>query len=384
MIRGMNKDERDVLRESIYSIQNTWKKETLIEDMDSDGEDKKSEVVARPKIVCQTLYSNAAITEPQVPLEPRVGAAKEMANIFSADNKQARGKLPAVFKSAKKRQSKALQPKKSESLVDRLMKLDKTRIEKMMELLNDIETSNPSSHQSKPTAQILHTAPLSKHSKLSSVAQKTKRNELVIRVLSTWGHPHVAGLTEVELYDNEGKKIEATLTVRHLGSGPTQPVERLVNGKMYTNDEKLMWIAYLPLPPKQLELVFTLPTAPDGVIIWNYNKSSIDSVKGVREAEILLNGTLVWSGSVRRGQGRVKEDYSTEIVLGKRKDVFRDRPRAEKRKIKALVPFPEVKKESAEEKGIDDLSYFEASKPQRLLHKKTEVCLLYTSPSPRD
>ncbi len=160
---------------------------------------------------------------------------------------------------------------------------------------------------------------------------KAKKNELIFRILSTWGHPHVAGLTEIALYDINGRRMVTPIIARNLFSGPTQPVSKLTNGKIYMNDEKFMWIAYLPPPPRSVELVFTLPTEGPGVggiVVWNYNKNTLDSVKGVREAEIVLNGSVAWSGTVKRGNGRTNEDYSTEILLCKDPSVFKDKPRA--------------------------------------------------------
>lgn len=44
--------------------------------------------------------------------------------------------------------------------------------------------------------------------------------ELIIRVLKTYGNPHICGLTEVELFNSRGEKIQvvpAGLFVRNLG-----------------------------------------------------------------------------------------------------------------------------------------------------------------------
>jgi len=55
--------------------------------------------------------------------------------------------------------------------------------------------------------------------KKSSVQQRS-RNELIIRVLSTLGNPHVCGLTEVELFDTNAEKIplsSSCILVRNQG-----------------------------------------------------------------------------------------------------------------------------------------------------------------------
>jgi len=367
----MNEYEREILRESIYNIKNTWKEEALIEDINSDEE------IPKQKIALPELYTTK----------------NDFKDILSVDNKKRKEKLPAVFRSVKKKQQKL--PKKAENFIDELMKLDKPKVEETIKLLRDIEDINPSKN-----VNVLKTAPPSKNSKLS-VGQKGKRNELVIRIISTWGHLHVVGLTEVELFDNEGKRMDVGLTVRHTGSGPIQTANVLTNGQIYTNDEKQMWTAYLPLPPKLTELVFTLPKDFDalgGVVIWNYNKNSMDSVKGVREAEILLNGKVIWTGSIKRGQGRVNEDYSTEILLCNNKNVFKDKQRVDdsnvvpqahtgeelkkgaikkerNKRIKALIPFPDMKKQNEQqiENVIDNSDCFGDLEPQRLSKPNTII-----------
>jgi protein JBTS26 len=52
-----------------------------------------------------------------------------------------------------------------------------------------------------------------------------------------------------------------------------------------------------------------------GLRVWNYNKGLIDSVKGVKECEVLVNGKLIWSGHMKKGNGSETDDYSTKIPL---------------------------------------------------------------------
>ena len=51
-----------------------------------------------------------------------------------------------------------------------------------------------------------------------------------------------------------------------------------------------MWIGYLPLPPKNLEIVILLSGEIQigGLKIWNYNKSAIDFTKGIKEVQISM------------------------------------------------------------------------------------------------
>lgn len=67
------------------------------------------------------------------------------------------------------------------------------------------------------------------------------RNELVIRVLNTYGNPHICGLTEIELFDENAKKITlgpSSIFVRNLGQGPKISLDKLMNGVKLTNDDR--------------------------------------------------------------------------------------------------------------------------------------------------
>ena len=82
-------------------------------------------------------------------------------------------------------------------------------------------------------------------------------NEVLIRILSTLGNPHVCGLTEIELFDVNLNKIALSpscIMIKNQGRGPKVQVDKLINGVKLTNDEKQMWLGYLPLPPKHLEI----------------------------------------------------------------------------------------------------------------------------------
>lgn len=146
------------------------------------------------------------------------------------------------------------------------------------------------------------------------------RNELVIRVLSTFGNPHLCGLTEIELFDSGNEKIAllpSNLEIRNLGNGARYLVDKLISGNKLTIDDKQMWIGYLPKPPQKLELVvyFNKDTVLGGIKLWNYNKSILDYTKCVKEVEIILNDDTVWNGCLIGGKGKIDEDYSTSISL---------------------------------------------------------------------
>lgn len=50
---------------------------------------------------------------------------------------------------------------------------------------------------------------------------------------------------------------------------------------------------------------------------WNYNKSTLESVKGIKEVEMLLNNENIWNGMIHRGEGNDNSDYSTVVQIDK-------------------------------------------------------------------
>lgn len=118
--------------------------------------------------------------------------------------------------------------------------------------------------------------------------KERSHNELILRIMSTLGNPHVCGITEIELFDENARKIQlvpSCIMVRNQGKGPKVAVDKLINGKKLTKDDKQMWLGYLPTPPNRLEILlrFDKSTAVGGIKIWNYNKGIIDCTKGVYE-----------------------------------------------------------------------------------------------------
>lgn len=70
--------------------------------------------------------------------------------------------------------------------------------------------------------------------KSSFFAEKPSVTKLILRIVSTWGHAHVAGLTELELFrKSDGHKIAvppAAVQILHAATGPKASTHKLVNG----------------------------------------------------------------------------------------------------------------------------------------------------------
>eukprot|EP00826_Nyctotherus_ovalis_P044100 TRINITY_DN4732_c0_g1_i3.p1 TRINITY_DN4732_c0_g1~~TRINITY_DN4732_c0_g1_i3.p1 ORF type:complete len:368 (+),score=98.62 TRINITY_DN4732_c0_g1_i3:481-1584(+) len=290
----LGQDHRSILKQSLSNMKQAWQ--------DSEKPQSKPLLIPRPKIVCPVLYQNTIAARSHAALQPRI--------VLTADTVPSVGPGEEVKSEPSKPDKGLVRGKRAglDSLLERLQNLDSRNIERIERLLNELEKSD-------------------KGEKINIIKKPPAKKHLTLRILSTWGHPHVAGLTEIELYDSRGRCVAAPLNARNLGDGPSQDTARLTNGQVLVSDEEAMWVAYLPPPPKALELVFALSGDCEvgGLVVWNYNKNSNDSVKGVRNAEVVLNGKVVWTGVIKRGNGRVNEDYSTEIPLCKNEDVFKGR-----------------------------------------------------------
>jgi len=66
-----------------------------------------------------------------------------------------------------------------------------------------------------------------------------------------------------------------------------------------------MWLCAFPSYPKcgLIECSFISNYGIGAIRIWNYNRSSIDTTKGVKELEIFVNGNPKWFGTINRGSG---------------------------------------------------------------------------------
>lgn len=146
------------------------------------------------------------------------------------------------------------------------------------------------------------------------------KNQLKLRIISTWGCAHSAGLTEIQLFGSNYEKIPVSaldLSVKNGSLNASKGLKAIVNGEYQTVEEENMWISQLPTLPECLEIciLFDKHIEIGGICLWNYNRSLIDSVKGVKDIEILLNNELLWSGKVRKGVGNEFEDYREVISL---------------------------------------------------------------------
>ncbi|XP_052452577.1 katanin-interacting protein [Carassius gibelio] len=143
---------------------------------------------------------------------------------------------------------------------------------------------------------------------------------VTMEILSNWGHPGQVGLTEVQFFCPQNRKLYVSphdLDIRNTD----QPgnLSALVNGKTKTTKERHMWTCPFHPPVQLYFIIRNVERTPNFNIsrikIWNYNHSLNDLDVGVRHVRLYVNSTLVFEGELEKGCGNQVFDYSSSIEL---------------------------------------------------------------------
>uniref|UniRef100_K3X169 KATNIP domain-containing protein n=1 Tax=Globisporangium ultimum (strain ATCC 200006 / CBS 805.95 / DAOM BR144) TaxID=431595 RepID=K3X169_GLOUD len=153
---------------------------------------------------------------------------------------------------------------------------------------------------------------------------------LVFNILSTWGDPFYVGLMGIELFDHTGHTVYFSDIDKQLSADPPdlnildhdrvdpRTVDKLVDNHYFTCDELHAWLA--PFTRGHNHLIYfdlDYPLSISMIRIWNYNTTRIHSYRGARYMEIMLDGTSIFKGEIKRAPGCVTEDVDAcnECIL---------------------------------------------------------------------
>ena len=142
--------------------------------------------------------------------------------------------------------------------------------------------------------------------------------EVQIVVSSNWGHNSHLGLTEVEFFSTQNRKIWLSgARVSVAGHIDTFQIDHILNGKTTTTHDKHMWCS-LYKSRRKVRFHFLVPIGTKHdlscVKIWNYNKPfCLDA--GVRGVKVFVDDVSVWEGEVPKGTGTKSSDYACTVLV---------------------------------------------------------------------
>ena len=138
-----------------------------------------------------------------------------------------------------------------------------------------------------------------------------------LRLISNWGGERQIGLSAVELFDREDKKIDvapSAISVRGVRGDKGQPSRLLSRKSKGTETELDMWLCSRPAPPLYPDLDILVPTdvMVSRVRVYNYGAGN-NCGKEVREMELFVDEHRRWQGVLNRGgsDGLHHTDIST-------------------------------------------------------------------------
>ena len=152
----------------------------------------------------------------------------------------------------------------------------------------------------------------------------------IINIISNWGNKKQVGMTEIELFDYNNKKIKINNIKIKGGEGSgSENVNRLFNNKIHTVNENEMWAIdinknntnsqdiniYLFIYAN-IDKNKTLLENINYIIIWNYNGWEVN--KGIKKIEIFKNDNIYFSGVVTRGDHTILSEHPFKITFRKK------------------------------------------------------------------
>ena len=161
-------------------------------------------------------------------------------------------------------------------------------------------------------------------------ASSAHGTELCFEVIQTWGDPHYVGLSGLEVYGQDGAKIDMSMCsidakpLRDVNAldggvgGDHRTLDKLTDGVTQTCDDVHMWLA--PLQPGNahtLTIKLRKPTTLRGFRIWNYNKCLDDTYRGIGSMRVLLDGQdlLGQPITIRKAPGHTHFDYGQTVIF---------------------------------------------------------------------
>ena len=159
----------------------------------------------------------------------------------------------------------------------------------------------------------------------------SKECSFVINIISNWGNKKKVGITEIEIFDTNNRKIKINNIIIKSSEGNTNydNANKLFNNKIHTINENDMWIMDINkknIYSQFLNIFLYIYANIDNkksileninyIIIWNYNGWEIN--RGVKKIEIIKDEYIYFSGIIPRGDHTLLQEHYYKIKLKKK------------------------------------------------------------------
>lgn len=159
----------------------------------------------------------------------------------------------------------------------------------------------------------------------------SKGCSFVINIMSNWGNKKKVGITEIEIFDINNKKIKINnIKIKgEEGNSAQENLNKLYNNKIHTINENDMWIIDINkrnIYSQFLNIFLYIYTNIDDtkslmetigyIIIWNYNGWEVN--RGVKKVEIFKDEYIYFSGIIPRGDHTLLQEHAYKIKLKKK------------------------------------------------------------------
>ena len=158
-----------------------------------------------------------------------------------------------------------------------------------------------------------------------------KGHSFVINIISNWGNKKKVGMTEIELFDMNNRKIKINnIKIKGIdGNNSHENISRLYNNKIHTINDNEMWsmdISKRNIFSNFLNIYLYIYANIDNnkplmesinyILIWNYNGWEVN--KGVKKIEIFKDEYIYFSGIIPRGDHTLLQEHLYKIKLKKK------------------------------------------------------------------
>ena len=152
----------------------------------------------------------------------------------------------------------------------------------------------------------------------------------IINIISNWGNKRQVGITEIELFDCNNKKIKINnIKIKSEEGNGMENLNRLFNNKAHTISENEMWTIDINkniINSQHMNIPLYIYANIDNnktifeninyILIWNYNGWEVN--KGVKKIEIYKDENIFFSGVIPRGDHTLTTEHFYKIKLRKK------------------------------------------------------------------